>query len=160
MLEKTLESPGTARRANQSILKEINCDYSLEGLMLRLKLQIFGHLVWRADSLEKTLMLERLKAGDKDQRRWNDLMASPTRWTWIWASSGSWWWTGKSDVLHSMVSQKVGNNWATELNWIEQLTVLPKAHTVSYLWALPYRWPFKYEHCLLLFHSYFPMYFL
>ena len=57
MLEKTLESPWTARRSNPSILKEINLEYSLEGLMLKLKLQYFGHLIQRADSLEKTLML-------------------------------------------------------------------------------------------------------
>ena len=58
--------PWTARRADQSVLKEINPDYSLEGLML--KLQYFGHLMGRADSLEKTLMLERLKAGEGDDR--------------------------------------------------------------------------------------------
>ena len=57
VLEKTLESPLTARRLNQSILKEINPEYSLEGLMLKLKLQYFGHMMQRADSLEKTLML-------------------------------------------------------------------------------------------------------
>ena len=60
VLEKTLESPLTARRFNQSILKEISPEYSLEGLMLRLKLQYFGHLMWRTDSLEKTLMLGKL----------------------------------------------------------------------------------------------------
>ena len=57
MLEKTLESPWTARNSNQSILKEISPEYSLEGLMLKLKLQYFGHLMQRTDSLEKTLML-------------------------------------------------------------------------------------------------------
>ena len=57
VLEKTLESPLTARRSNQSILKEISPEYSLEGLMLKLKLQYFGHLMGRTDSLEKTLML-------------------------------------------------------------------------------------------------------
>ena len=62
-LEKTLESPWTARRSNQSILKEISPEYSLEGLMLKLKLQYFGHLIQRADSWEKSLMLERLRAG-------------------------------------------------------------------------------------------------
>ena len=55
VLEKTLESPWTARRSNQSILKEINPEDSLEGLMLKLKLQYFGHLIQRTDSLEKTL---------------------------------------------------------------------------------------------------------
>ena len=61
VLEKTLESPWTARRSNQSILKEISPEYSLDGLMLKLKLQYFGHLIWRADSLEKTLLLGKTK---------------------------------------------------------------------------------------------------
>ena len=69
MLEKTLESPWTAKRSNQSILKEISLEYSLEGLKLKLKLQYFGHLMGRTDSFEKTLMLERLKAeGEGDDR--------------------------------------------------------------------------------------------
>ena len=61
MLEKTLESPWTARRSNQSILKEISPEYLLEGLMLKLKLQYFGHLMRRADSFEKTLMLGKIE---------------------------------------------------------------------------------------------------
>ena len=99
-LEKTLESPLTARRSNQSILKEISPEYALEGLMLKLKLQYFGHLMQRADSLGKTLMLGRLKVGGEwDDREWDGWMTSPTRWTWVWASSGSWWWTGKPGML-------------------------------------------------------------
>ena len=61
VLEKTLESPWTARRSNQAILKEINTEYSLEGLMLKLKLQYFGHLMRRADSFKKTLMLGKIE---------------------------------------------------------------------------------------------------
>ena len=61
VLEKTLESPWIARRSNQSILKKINPEYSLEGLMLKLKLQYFGHLMQRADSLEKTLMVGKIE---------------------------------------------------------------------------------------------------
>ena len=68
MLEKTLRVPWTARRSNQSILKEISPGCSLEGLMLRLKLQYFGHLMWRVDSLEKTLMLGRI--GGRRKRGW------------------------------------------------------------------------------------------
>ena len=68
VLEKTLESPlNSARRSNQSILKEISPEYSLEGLMLKLKLQFFGHLMWRADSLEKILMLGKIEG--KRRRR-------------------------------------------------------------------------------------------
>ena len=61
--------PWTARRSNQSILKEINPEYSLEGLMLKLKLQYFGHLMRKTDSLENTLMLERLRAGGEEDDR-------------------------------------------------------------------------------------------
>ena len=108
----------TARRSNQSILKEINPEYSLEGLILKLKLQYFGHMMQRTDSLEKTCW-ERLKAGrEGDNRGWNGWMASPTRWTWVWASSKNWWWTGKPNVPLSVGLQRFGHNWATELNWI------------------------------------------
>ena len=75
VLEKTLESPLTARRSNQSILKEINPGISLEGMMLKLKLQYFGHLMRRVDSLEKTLMLGRIGGRRKRGRprmRWLD----------------------------------------------------------------------------------------
>ena len=88
----------TAGRSNQSILKEISPKYSLEGLMP--KLQYFGRQMWRADSLEKTLMLGKLKAGwEGDDRRWDVWMASLTRWTWVYTSSGSWWWTMRPGVL-------------------------------------------------------------
>ena len=60
--------PWTARRSNQSILKEISPEYSLEGLILKLKLQYFGHMIRRTDSFEKTLMLGKLKAGEGDDR--------------------------------------------------------------------------------------------
>ena len=74
----------TARRSNQSILKEISPEYSLEGLMLKLKLQYFGHLMWRTDSLEKTWCWERLKVGGEgDGRGWDGWMASLTQWTWV-----------------------------------------------------------------------------
>ena len=115
VLEKTLET-WTARRSNQSILKEISPHYSLEGLMLKLKLQYFGHLIGRTDSLEKTRCWERLKAGGKgEDRGWDGWMATRTWWTWVWASSGSWWWTGKPGVMQSMGSQRVRHNWVTEL---------------------------------------------
>ena len=109
----------TARRSNQSILKEISPEYSLEGLMLKLKLQYFGHMIQRTDSFEKTLMLGKLKAGEGDDRGWDDWMASPTQWMWVWATSGSWWWTGKPGVLQSMgvaKSQTRLSNW-TDWGW-------------------------------------------
>ena len=69
VLEKTLESPWTARRSNQSILKEISSEYSLKGLMLKLELQYFGQLIQRTDSLEKTLMLGKIKDGKRGGRQ-------------------------------------------------------------------------------------------
>ena len=85
----------TARKSNESILKEISPEYSLEGLMLKLKLQYIGHLMGRADSSEKTQCSERLKAGGKGgDRGWDVWMASPTQWTWVWASSRRQWRTG------------------------------------------------------------------
>ena len=102
-----------ALQGDQAILKEINLEYSLQGLMLKLQLQYFGHLMQRTDSLEKTLMLGKTEGGRR--RGWEDWMASPMRWTWVWVNSGSWWWTGKPGVLQSMGSQRVGHNWATEL---------------------------------------------
>ena len=120
--KRLLRIPWPARRSNQSILKEISPEYSLEGLMLKLKVQSFSHLMWRTDSLEKTLR-ERLKVGGEgDDRGWDGWMASPTQWIWVWISSRSWWWTGKPGVLQSMGSQRVRHNWTrlssdwTELN--------------------------------------------
>ena len=111
----------TARTSNQSILKEISPGCSLEGMMLKLKLQYFGHLMWRVDSLEKTLMLGGIGAGGKgDDRGWDGWMASPTRWTWVWVNSRSWWWTGRPGLLpiHGVAkSQTRLSDW-TELNSI------------------------------------------
>ena len=107
----------TARRSNQSILKEISPEYSLEGLVLTLKLQCFGHLMWRADSFEKILMLGKIEGGKGNDREWDGWMASLTQWTWVWVNSRSWWWTGRPIMLQSMGSQRVGHDWATELNW-------------------------------------------
>ena len=111
---RLLRVPWTARRSNQSILKEISPEYSLVRLMLKLKLQYFGHLMRRSDSFEKTLMLGNIK--DRRRRgRWRMrwLEALLTQWTQVWASSRSWWWT----VLQSMGSQRVRHDWETELNW-------------------------------------------
>ena len=89
----------TVRRSNQSILKEIDLEYSLEGLMPKLKLLYFGHLMWTVDSLEKSLMLERLRAeGEEGARGWDGWVASPRQWTWIWANSERWWGTGRPSV--------------------------------------------------------------
>ena len=88
---RLLRVPWAARRSNQSILKEISPGYSLEGMMLKLKLQYFGHLIGRADSFEKTLMLEKIEGrrrrGQQESDGW---MASPAQWIWFWVDSGSW----------------------------------------------------------------------
>ena len=86
-----LRVPWTARRSNPSILKEISPEYSLEGLMLKLKLQYFGHLMWRTDSFEKTLMLGKIEGRRRrGHRGWDGWMASLAQWTWVWVSSRSW----------------------------------------------------------------------
>ena len=114
---RLLRVPQTTRRSNQSILKEVSPGCSLEGLM-KLKPQYFGHLMQRAVSLEKTLMLgkteSRRRRGRQRMRWWT---ASLTWWTWVWVDSGSWWWTGRPGVLQFMGSQRVGHDWATELSW-------------------------------------------
>ena len=122
---RLLRVPWTTRRSNQSILKEISPRCSLEGLMLKLKLQYFDHLMQRIDSLERPWCWEGLRAGGEgDDRGWGGWMASSTRWTWVWVDSGSWWWTGRPGTLQSMGLQRVRHKWATELNWTEDCRVL------------------------------------
>jgi len=97
---RLLRVPWTARRFNQSILKEISPGCSLEGLMLKLKLQYFGQLMWLADSFEKTLMLWKVDGRRRrGNRGWDGWMASPTQCTWIWVDSGSRLWTGRPGML-------------------------------------------------------------
>ena len=127
----------TVRRSNQSILKEISPGCSLEGLMLKLKLQYFGLLMRRVDSLENTLVLGGLGAvGERDDRGWDSWMASLTRWTWVWVNSGSSWWTGRPSVLQFMGLQRVRYNWATELNWRASNILFNVFDNTSYFCAL------------------------
>ena len=146
--------PWTTRRSNQSILKKISPEYSLEGLMLKLKHQYFVHLMQRTDSLEKTQMLGKIEGRRRGVNRgWDGWMTSLIQWTWVWASSRNWWWIGRPDVLHSMGLQGVGHYWATELNWwerehylqIERLTLslyigyrLYKDGNLCLFWSLMY----------------------
>ena len=111
---KVWRVPWTAKKSNQSILKKIIPEYSLEGLKLNLKLQYCDHLRRRADSLEKTLMLGRLRAGGEgDNRGWDGWMASSTQWTWVWANSRRQWRTGRPSMVQSM-GWKLGHDLVTE----------------------------------------------
>ena len=117
---RLLRIPWTERRFYQSILKEISPGCSLEGLMLKLKLQYFRHLCKEMIHLKRPWCWEKLMAGrEGDDREWDGWIASPTQQTWVWIGSGSWCCTGRPGVLWFMGSQRVGHYWATELNWTE-----------------------------------------
>ena len=128
-----LRVPWTARRSNQSILKEINPGISLEGMLLKLKLQYSGHLCEELTHWKRLWCWERLGAGGEgDGRGWDGWMASLTWGTWVWVNSGSWWWTGRPGMLWFMGSQRVGHDWATELNWTENADI----HSCHFQFAL------------------------
>ena len=111
---RLLRVPWTARRSNQSILKEMSPGCSLEGLMLKLKLQSFGHWCQELTHWKRPWCWERLKA-EGDDRRWDGWMASPTQWTWVWVDSGSWWWTEAwCAVVHG-----VAKSWTQLSDWSE-----------------------------------------
>ena len=146
MEEFNSDDHGATRRSNQSILKEINPEYSLERLMLKLKLQYFGHLMGRTDSFEKTLMLGKIEGRRRmSDRGWDGWMASLTQWTWVWVNSRSWWWTERPGMLPSMGLQRLGHDWVTELNWtvgknplegMEQPSESTKESKTQYLGAI------------------------
>ena len=117
----------TARRSNQFIVKEINPGISLEAMMLKLKVQYFGHLMQRVDSLEKTLMLGGIggrRRREQQRMRWLNGISDSMDVNWV--NSGCWRWTERPSVLRFMGSQRVGHGWVTELNWwVEWLLSLP-----------------------------------
>ena len=120
---RLLRVPWTAR-SNQSILKEISPEYSLEELMLKLKLQYFGHLMRRTHSLENTMMLRKIEGGRRrGQQKVRCLGGITDSMDMSLSNSGSWWWTGKPGMLQSMGLQRVGHNWETELSWIDDTYV-------------------------------------
>ena len=116
---RLLRVPWKARKSNQSILKEISPEYSLERLLLKLKLQYFGHLMWRTNSSEKSLLLGKIEGRRRGRQgelaEWHHRLNGRE---FEQAPGGSWWWTGKPDVLQSM-GCRVGHDWVIELNWIE-----------------------------------------
>ena len=119
VLEKTLESPLDCQeiqpvhpKGDQSWVFIGRPDVEAETLMLWIP-DVKSWLIW---------CWERLKAGGEgDDRGWDGWMASLTQWTWVWVNSGGWWWTGRPGVLRFMGSQRVGHDWATELNWMEMV---------------------------------------
>ena len=120
VLEKTLESPWTARRSNQYILKEIILNIHWKDWCWNWNSNMLATWCEELTHWKRPWCWERLRAGGEvDDRGWDGWMASPTQWTWVWVNSGSWWWAGRPSVLWFMGSQRIGHNWATELNWTE-----------------------------------------
>ena len=118
--KRFLRVPGTSRRSNQSILKEIIPEYSLEGWYWSWNSNTSATWCKELTHWKRPWCWERLKTGEADDRGWDGWMASPTQWTWIWASSGSWWWTGKPAV-HGVTKSRTGlSNW-TELIWTHKM---------------------------------------
>ena len=140
---RLLRVPWTARRSNQSILKEINSEYSLEGLMLKLKLHFLATWCEELIHWERPWCWERLKAGEEgNDRGWDGWMASPTQWTWVWVGSGSWWWTGKPAVLQSMGSQS--RTWLSGWSELKGYRQGWEKKVVSKKWTLSGNGKYKY----------------
>ena len=120
VLERALESPLDCKEIKPLYPKGDQSWVFIGRMMLKLKLQYFGHLMRRMTYLKRPWCWERLKeGGEGDDRGWDGWMASPTQWPWVWVNSRSCWWTGRPGVLQSMGSQRVRHDWATELDWTD-----------------------------------------
>ena len=129
VLEKILDSP-----LNFKEIKPVNPKGNQPWIFIgRTDAEAETPILWPPD-VKNWLIGKDLDAGkywrweEKGMTGWDGWMASPTWWTWVWAGSGSWWWTGKPDVLQSVGSQRVGHDWATELNWTDTSRVSQSAH--------------------------------
>ena len=114
VLGKLMKVPWTVRGSNQSILKEINPEYSLEGLMLKLRYSILVTWCEQLTHWKRPWCWERLRAGEGGVRGWDGCMASLMQWKWTQTNSGRWWGTGRPAALQSMGSQKIRHDWVTE----------------------------------------------
>ena len=135
--KRLLRVPWTARRSNQSILKEISPGISLEGMILSWNSSTLATSCEELTHWKRLWCWEGLGAGaEGDDRGWDGWMASLTRWMWVWVNSRSWWWTGRPGMLQFMGLQRVGHDRATELNWTEQLNcgTLHKTHCCPISW--------------------------
>ena len=127
VLEKTFERPLDCKeiqpvhpKGNQSWIFTGRTDAKAETPTVQPDVEPFGHLMWRTDSFEKTLMLGKIEGGRRrgqQRTRWLDGRRRLIQWTWVWVNSRSWWRTGRPGVLQSMGLQRVGHDWATDLNW-------------------------------------------
>ena len=128
---RLLRVPWTAMRSNQSILKEISPEYSLEGLMLKLKLQNFGHLMWLIWKDPGAGKDWRREGKGKTEGGWDGWLASPTQWTCVWVNSGSRWCTGRP-VCRSAWGHKELDT-TERLNWTEQILIVVE-HSIAWLY--------------------------
>ena len=120
---RLLRVPWTARRSNQSILKESNPEFHWKDLCWSWNSNTLATWCEELTHWKRSWCWKRLKAeGEGDNRGQDVWMASLTGWTWVWVSPGNWWWTGKSGMLQSMESQNVRQDWITELNWLTEPT--------------------------------------
>ena len=120
VLEKTLESPLDCKEI-QPVHPKGDQSWMFIGRCWSWSSNTLATLCEELTHWKRPWRWERLRAEEGDDRRWDGWMASPTQWTWVWEDSRRWWWTGKPGMLRFIGSQRVGHNWATELNWTEHV---------------------------------------